>query len=107
MFTVRWGTRSILNGASSGTFLSITQRKFELVINVKAANAIGLTIPPSLLVSAQRRFGSAHRMRGKFAWVALALFDPEPKYISLTWRVESRPTNRTSTLKFCRRVNLE
>ena len=42
----------ILNGASPGDIPIYQAAKYELLINVKAANAIGLTIPPSLLARA-------------------------------------------------------
>jgi len=42
----------ILNGASPGDIPIYQIAKFELLINVKAANAIGFTIPPSLLARA-------------------------------------------------------
>jgi putative ABC transport system substrate-binding protein len=55
---VEQGTRlagciaQILNGASAGEIPIYQATKFELVLNLKAANALGLTIPPSLLARA-------------------------------------------------------
>ena len=42
----------ILNGANPGDIPIYQPTKFEFLINLKAAQALGLTLPPALLASA-------------------------------------------------------
>jgi putative ABC transport system substrate-binding protein len=45
----------ILKGAEAGTLPIQQASRFELIVNVKTAKALGLAIPPSLLLRADHR----------------------------------------------------